>query len=111
MSIMNGTRILALMMFVPGVSRRSKCAREERVKTSHFERGIRPMSLLAAMPRKEARRGECAQNDRHTVDSFTPCARLVPSADRQNLSDQPADGEPIRPAAARGWFKVDQRAD
>ena len=64
----------------------SKCAREERVKTSHFERGIRPMSLLAAMPRKEAQRGESAQNDRHTVDSFPSCARLVASADRQSLA-------------------------
>ena len=63
------------------------------------------MSLLAAMPRKEAQRGECAQNDRHTVDSFSPCARLVASADRQSAGDQPANGEPIRPAAGADGSK------
>jgi hypothetical protein len=41
------------------VRRRSKCAREERVKTSHFEPAISPLGILGAVPRLEAQRGEC----------------------------------------------------
>jgi len=93
------------------VSRRSKCARSQRMKTSHFEPGIWPMGLLAAMPRKEAQRGESTQNDHRAVDTFVGCAWLVAAAYRGGAGSRPPNRRAVRPAAASRGAKMYQRAD
>ena len=74
-----------LVLLTECVSRRSNAASDRRMKTSRFEPRIWPMGLLAAMPRKEARGGVCAQNDRRTVDTFPSCAKLVSASHRDGV--------------------------
>jgi serine/threonine protein kinase len=74
-------------------------------------RSIRPTGVPAALPRKEACDGECAEDDDSRGDSFDAIGRTVLSGDRTTSGDSPGDGLSVHAARAGPDFKTGQRAD
>ncbi len=96
--------------FCTFVSRRAKPASNRRMNAGHLAPEIRPMGLLAAVPRKEARCGESTQDGDRAVDTIVKRAEMVPTTDRPNSSGvhretvsrhvRAARADPSKPAIA-----------
>ena len=69
------------------------------------------MGLLAAVPRKEAHRGESAQDGDRAVDTFVTCARLVRPTDRHVAWRPSRDGLAVRSCSVGGPVKTGHCAD